>query len=321
MGGPLSVVPHTGRLAKASAMGLLVLLATFLVIAWYGFLDPTVNSDGIDQGDTWHVLTGDASMTTIPATAAQKELTDGSASSIWLPIDGVAGVSNWFGIVAFGFGVPPLTFNFRQAMEEPQHLVRATWWAMLIVAGSYIAIGAFWALFPDIDGDVLHELPSIGWIPTLTRLSMVLVVLVTAPLLIVPCGELLEGKLVRLCPHNEDNHEDEYRKSPGDWRLKAAVRWSICLVCAAISTFVPGFVNVLSFVGCCCVAVVGFCVPPLLHLILSLQKANRHQRLLESSLAVSLAYDLALFLWGLLATAVSTIYTFREISSAEEQST
>ena len=198
-------------------------------------------------------------------------------------------------------------------MAEPSLLVPATKWAMLLVAVSYIVIGAGLLYpFPDIDGDVLHELPSTGFIPTTTRIAMVLVVLVTAPLLIVPCGELLEGKFVgSVC------HQLEPEKA---WRLKAIVRWGICLVCASISVFVPGFVNVLSFVGCLCVACVGFVIPPFLHLILSL-KANRGRHesggsiSCEELLAPSIWVDVALLLWGLLATIVGTFYTFQEVSS------
>ncbi|CAB9509775.1 expressed unknown protein [Seminavis robusta] len=301
--GPLSVVPHTGHLAKASAMGLLVLVATFVVIAWYGFF---VEND--DNSQTWHVLASDSPMMENINTTAQ------DSGSFWWPRAGMGGVSQWFGICVFGFGITPLAFSFRQAMQEPQQLVPATSWAMTLVALSYILLGVGLLIpFPNIQGDVLHELPSVGWIPTLTRISMVLVVLVTAPLLIVPCGELVEGKIASFWHHDDDDDEWTFHKTP--WWLKATVRWSICLLCAAISSFVPGFVNVLSFVGCCCVAVVGFCVPPFLHLILSVRFGLPRGSLSARSLACSIAMDTALLVWGFLATVVSTVYTFWELSA------
>ena len=323
--GPLSVVPHTGHLAQASAMGLLVLLATFLVIAWYGFVvGPDSVADG-EQNNNWHVLTGDnlsaLTTTTIPSVHPP-------ATSLWFPKNGLAGASQWFGCVVFGFGIAPLTFSFREAMHEPRRLVPSTWMAMALVSVSYIVIGVGLLYpFPDIKGDVLHELPTTGWLPTATRLAMMLVVLVTAPLLIVPCGELLEGKLAGWSFHHETESSDydhATQQPHKSWRLKALVRWSLCLVCAAISCFVPGFVNVLSFVGCCCVAVVGFCLPPFLHIILSVKKNARHlptsrsriQILMEQLMDPSLWMDVALLVWGLLATAISTYYTFREISSS-----
>lgn len=333
---PLVVVPHTGKLARISAMGLLVLLATFVVIAWYGFFS-LVPPDDASTGhkDVWHVLTGDASATHAPTTTREERaFTEIVDSCIWLPQQGIAGVSQWFGIAVFGFGVAPLAFNFRQGMREPQHLVKATWWALLSVSGAYIVIGlGLLYPFPHIDGDLLTALPPNGPLPTLTRLAMVVVVLVTAPLLIVPCGEIVEGKIMGSllqqqagqCNREEraTEEEEEYHHHmlppSTEWRLNAGVRWSICLVCAAISTFVPGFVNVLSFVGCCCVAVVGFCVPPFLHLILSLKKARSwsHSQplVLGTSSRYSVLFDLALLVWGLLATGVSTVYTFKEVSS------
>jgi hypothetical protein len=200
---------------------------------------------------------------------------------------------------------------------------------MLIVALSYVILGiGLLYPYPAIQGDVLHELPTTGLVPTATRLAMVLVVLVTAPLLIIPCAELLEGKLAATVTR------DKMPEGQIGRIQSFLIRWGICLVCAAISTFVPGFVNVLSFVGCCCVAVVGFCVPPFLHLILTLQREHyaaavrqngddgpRQQRASSSGqqwqfLALSFSLDGILLLWGLFATVVGAVYTFREISSS-----
>jgi hypothetical protein len=125
--GPLSVVPHTGHLAKASAMGLMVLFATFAVIAWYGFLVS-------GESSSWHVLTGDEASLEMTTSATSHNNDHPIAPSVetmndfWFPHNGIQGVSVWFGCIVFGFGIVPLTFNFREAMKEPHKLVRpATW--------------------------------------------------------------------------------------------------------------------------------------------------------------------------------------------------
>lgn len=293
--GSLSIVPHTGYLAKASVVGLAALLLSFCVIAWYGFLG---GGTSVEEGDRWSLSSGDAASDS-PAVENASTSSSTSITDFLLPINGLAGVSQWFGCVVFGFGVTPLTFNFKEAMAEPHHLLLATKWSMLAVAIVYtiFGLGLLW-LFPHIHGDVLHELPAEGWVPTATRLAMVLVVLATAPLIIVPCGEIIEKRLLVV-------FNLQTSRAHHIWRYRVIVRWSICLVCATISAMVPGFVDVLSFVGCCCVAVVGFCLPPFLHLVLTWQRGTP---------VASLGFDMALLVWGVLATVVSTVYTFQEVS-------
>jgi hypothetical protein len=253
--GPLSVVPDMGYLSKASATGLVVLGLTFTVIAAFGDF----------QG--FHGLA-------------------------LLPQDGLSGVSHWFGCVVFGFGVVPLTYNFHESMAEPSKMVSATSVALAGVALAYIIIGSgLVLLYPNVEGDILQNLPTHGVLPTLVRLAMVVVVLVTAPLLIVPCGELIEDKLA----------EEE-----ASTQLRVVVRLGVCFVCTIISFSVPGFVYVLSFVGCCFVGLVGFIVPPLLHLILT----NHHFANKKSFLL-----DCGMLLWGLAATIISSVYTFRKMMS------
>ena len=256
--GSLSVVPNMGYLSKASALGLIILGLTFGVIAAFG-----------DFHGTFHGLS-------------------------FLPQNGLSGISHWFGCVVFGFGVVPLTYNFHESMAEPDQMVPATGVALAGVALVYIAIGCgLVVLYPNVDGDILQNLPSTGVLPILVRLAMAVVVLVTAPLLIVPCGELIEDKLVA------DGEQTSTR-------LRASVRLGVCFLCTIISVLVPGFVYVLSFVGCCFVALVGFVVPPLLHLILTSGehcKANKYGFLL----------DCCMFLWGLIATIISSIFTFQKI--------
>jgi hypothetical protein len=61
----------------------------------------------------------------------------------------------------------------------------------------------------------------------------------TAPLLIVPCGQLLEGKW-----QMEDNR----------WRCDL----TICAVAVLVAVALPSFVQDLIFVGCACVGMVSF---------------------------------------------------------------
>lgn len=252
--GPLSVVPDMGYLSKASALGLLVLGVTFGVIAAFG------DVQGVFHG--WSMQ----------------------------PQYGLSGVSHWFGCVVFGFGVVPLTYNFQESMAEPHAMVSATGVALLNVALAYIVIGSGLVLmYPDVEGDILQNLPMTGVLPMLVRIAMVLVVLVTAPLLIVPCGELIEEKVAA--------------DGTASTQLRAIVRLGVCFLCTIISVSVPGFVYVLSFVGCCFVALVGFVIPPLLHLVLTRggQGTNRYCFLL----------DCGMLLWGLTATIISSVYTFK----------
>jgi hypothetical protein len=259
--GLLSIVPDMGYLTKASATGLTVLFITFSVIAWYGDY----------KGMAWN----------------------------WWPQDGMSGVSTWFGCVVFGFGVVPLTFNMQEAMEEPSRMIGASFQGFSAVAVTYAILGlGLLLLYPDVDGDVLQELPTTGILPTAVRLAMVVVVMVTAPLLVVPCGELLEGKIQIVVP------------AETTMLMRVFVRLSICVLCSFISVFVPGFVNVLSFVGCFCVALVSFVVPPLLHVVLLEKSANNTVLTKRARLL-----DLVMLVWGISATIITSVYTFRKMGS------
>jgi amino acid permease len=284
--GPMSAVPDIGYLSKASAAGLGVLLFAFTVIAAYGLLfdyhDPSEN--------------------TIVATtaAASYDGANGGDNTMvwnWFPENGLEGVSTWFGCVVFGYGVAPLTFSFRESMAEPAHMVRASAMALIVVATSYVVVGVgLYSLFPTISGDVLHMLPAEGWLPVVIRLSMAVVIFVTAPLLIVPCGQLIEGKIIK-----EVSATSSTRIMP--YWIRAPVRVGIALTCVFISVMVPGFVSVLSLVGCASVATVGFVVPPLLFLRLRLSRPWTWD----------LALDVVMLVWGTIATGISTSYTFHNV--------
>lgn len=246
----LSLVPDIGFLSNASAIGLLALLASVVIIAGYGLQEYEASN------------------------------TAGVFSSLSFWPESLSGVSRWFGCLAFGFGVAPLTYNFRESMREPDQMVPATGVAFGVVAIAYIAAGlGLFVLFPGVTGEVLHELPPQGIVPLVTRLAMVWVALTTAPLLLVPCAELLEGK----------------------WRTqnRVAVRVGIVGLAVIVAVLLPSFVQALAIVGCACVGVVGFCLPPLFHLRLSYRsgRANGSRTVLVDSL---------LLVWGCVATIVST---------------
>jgi amino acid permease len=265
----ISLVPNIGFLSHFSAIGLIVLLGAFLVIAGHGIVEQSNWSESSSDDDI------------IVEAAA-------SSSSLALWPESIAGISSWFGCVIFSFGVPPLTYNFHSSMKEPDRLIPATLWGFSFVAVAYMIAGVgLYALYPNLTGEVLHELPHTGVLPTLTRLGMVTVVWMTAPLLIVPCGQLLEGKW-----QMEDN--------------RVAVRFGICAVAVLVAVALPSFVQVLSFVGCACVGMVSFCVPPVLHLKLSLSSASKVDR--TTSAAVLL--DAFMLAWGVIATVISTYYSF-----------
>jgi amino acid permease len=291
---PLSVVPDMGYLAKASAFGLTILGLALAVIAGNGIL--LGHSNNHDD-----------------ATTSLYNSLD------WRPREGLTGISRWFGCLVFGFGVVPLTFNFQESMREPTKMIQATNAALFGVASLYIGIGIFLSfLYPNIPGDVLHELPPTGAIPTLTRLAMVLVILATTPLLIVPCGELLEGKIQhqlslqgdgRISSHVGTRHGRPRRPTSHETEqfVKIVVRFGISFTTAAISVGIPGFVDALSFVGCFCVALVSFCIPPFLHFVLLLRsrrcKGWNHY-----------AVDATMLAWGLAATCITTITTLHKLA-------
>ena len=291
--GPLSCVPHMGYLARASAMGLLVLAATFVVLGVYGLEE----YNSLKQ----------------PHHSAE------IVSSV-LPEHGLWGISHWFGCVVFSFGVAPLTYNFRSSMADPTQMVPATGYALMGVALAYMGLGiGFWMLFPDLEGDLLQELPLTGFLPVITRLAMVVVVLTTAPLLIVPCGELMESKISYAATQSmilftSSRNRNQYHERLNDDHdhhqfRRILFRFGICFLGVGISIYVPGFVDVLSFVGCCCVACLGFCIPPLLHALLCFQ-ARQYRPWNGWTMLV----DVLMLSWGIFATVVSTAYTFRQIS-------
>ena len=286
--GTIAIVPDIGYLSRASGMGLVVLFTAFLVIAGYALVDPTVDASS--------PLTTNADM---PTTSAPNE----NLVLLW-PMS-ISSISHYYGIAVFGYGAVPLTYNFQESMEEPSRIVSATANAMILVAVSNIALGVgLYVLFPNLTSDILHELPSTGLLPSITRIAMVGTIIATAPLLIVPCSDLLEGRWVNVV------HSAGFRR--------IIVRYGLVSICVIVAVSLPDFVEVLALVGCFCVALVSFCVPPTIHLrllCLAQVKHNKQSRGTrpridsESFPFKQVMLDVILLVWGVVATVVSTVCT------------
>jgi amino acid permease len=241
----LSLVPHVGALKYASALGMLVLFLTFGVIFFYGLSDCNQESVTIN---------------------------------VWP--SSIDGLSQWFGVIVFGFGIVPMTYNYRSSMQRPEDIVHVTVHAMSGTACAYVLIGwGLYALFPSLQGDVLSELPRHGFLPIATRLAMVTVVLMTAPFLIVPCAELIEGKFQHVG--------------------RVFTRLTICGISCTLAILFPHFVQALSLVGSTCVAAVSFCVPALLHRRLVRMRSEQELQHLAN-------IDLFMFVLGIVLTVIST---------------
>ena len=192
-------------------------------------------------------------------------------------------------------------------------------------------------LYPDIDNDLLSQIPHGGILATITRLAMIVVVLATAPLLIVPCSEIIEGKMIstttssQQCQdhHNEINGalQQQQRHQVVSLRTRIVTRAGLCLFTVGIAVVLPGFVAVLSFVGCFSVALVSFGVPPFLHWVLLHHQTYGDNRNTESGGVqggtqayplMASVMDLILFLSGIAITAVTTLFTFRKLLMVEE---
>jgi hypothetical protein len=144
---PLSIVPDIGYLNRTSAAGLSVLAFAVLVIAGYGLLN-------------------------FPE--------DISKSLQWFPLDGLTGASNFFGCTVFGFGVVPFTYNYQESMAKPKKLPWITFLSLSLLAITYIVLGiGLLLLYPNVENDILAELPEEGVLPIVTRLAMVIVVMVS----------------------------------------------------------------------------------------------------------------------------------------------
>lgn len=101
------------------------------------------------------------------------------------------------------------------------------------------------------------------------------------------CGEMIEGKL------NIDGSNNMMHRN--------MIRILLCSICTVLAAFMPGFVPIISFVGCFCVSIVGFVLPPLFFLRLS------------NSRQVDFLSGGILLLFGVITTFVTSVMTFRDL--------
>ena len=123
---------------------------------------------------------------------------------------------------------------------------------------------------------------------------MSIVIFATIPLITVPTGDLIYGKLPMSV------------KGDNAGRITTSIRIMVCLVSAYVSVAVPDFVSAISFTGCLCVASLSFVYPPLVHLVLRYKFCRQKKNRIFCS-------DILLLLWGIAATAVSTTLTFQSM--------
>jgi len=213
--------------------------------------------------------------------------------------ENLSAASSWFGVVVFGFGVVPFVYNFRESMENPQRVNLSLQLGLFEVYIGYIIIsnGIQMLFSPSYSfaGDVLQAMPD-TWISLVVRLLMTFVVSVTAPLIVIPCGELIEGKLGIENAQHTSMHK------------RIVVRVTFCLVCIVFSAYVPnGFVHVVSFIGCFCVAMTGFVLPPLFCIQLTTKRQS------WQGLNSMILCDIGALMVGIIATAITSVLTFREL--------
>ena len=199
---------------------------------------------------------------------------------------------------------------YRESMENPQRVNLSLQLGLFEVYIGYIIIsnGIQMLFSPSYSfaGDVLQAMPD-TWISLVVRLLMTFVVSVTAPLIVIPCGELIEGKL-----GIENSQHTSMHK-------RIVVRVTFCLVCIVFSAYVPnGFVHVVSFIGCFCVAMTGFVLPPLF----CIQLTTKRQSLTtphtnRNGLDSMLLCDFGALMVGIIATAITSVLTFRELIAME----
>ena len=268
----LSCSPDVSFLSKFSIIGLLALALSFIVIVWQGL---------VENG-----LTGFQSTT---LNLWPRNITD---------------ASSWFGVVVFGYGIVPFILNFHESMKAPQHIGLAMKMGLALVFFGYIIISSgvriLFSPSHSFDGDVLQALPTNSWLALIVRLLMTFVVAMTAPLIVVPCGEMIEGKL------GIGMHE-VYKR--------IAIRVLLCVLCTGLAEYAPGFVHIVSFIGCFCVSIVGFVLPPLF--CIQLRHDNSKDR---TSKMDFLSYcDIGALVIGIITTIVTSTMTFSEMRRSQQQ--
>lgn len=220
------------------------------------------------------------------------------------------GLAEFFGVASFCFGVPPLAFPIEGSMRRPERFPSAMWWSMAGVALLYIITAETVAiLYPAVPSNVLFALPMNSPLATAARLLVALVCLLSYPLAMVPLAGSVEMAAVAAAEKAPDPETTPLRGGRAaetgtriaGLRLRAVlVRIALVLASGVCATVVPCFGVVISFIGAFSVALVGFVLPPLLHLCLV---PSLHRR--------TYCIDLALLILGTVATIVSSFITLK----------
>lgn len=340
---PLSCAKSLSFLSYTSLFGVIALLLSFATIIALGI--------------------NNTPPAAIAAAAAAAKA--GGAPSVWTRAfaTDAQGLSRFFGITCFSFGIPPLLFPIQGSMSRPEFFGSAVRLALVSVAAAYILIAEATVLLYDfaIPPNILSVLPD-SILATFVRLLMVMVCLLTYPLAIVPLCEsvqkALEGPRVSRIYRweslqrassqyeerqgfnhlvsstslqdqesgvtaaasaatttpaappvlrggsSEGNHMPRYQQKHSEaesaWSWKRLLlRAAIVFTTAVLSTVVPCFGVVVSFMGAFSVAILSFVLPPLFHLLLFNARLLRKEAL----------WDLFMFLFGLLACVSATSLT------------
>jgi len=183
----------------------------------------------------------------------------------------------------------------RDSMHEPSQVNDSLKLGLSMVYFGYVSIsnGISILFSPSFtfEGDVLQSMPGTS-IALLVRLLFIVVISLTAPLIVIPANELIEGKL------GLENSEH-----------KILVRVVFCLICIGLAEFVTGgFVHVVSFIGCFCVSLTSFVLPPLFVLQLSSQ-----QKKTSTSIDLVMLCDSMVLLLGVISTIITSTLTFQEL--------
>ena len=207
-----------------------------------------------------------------------------------------------FLLLKVGLGTVPFTFNLQESMHDPSQMMKATKISLWIVYITYVVSAEllsiiFWPTIHGFQSDVISALPYNSFLSRTIKISMSIVILSTVPLIIVPFGDLMQQKL------GMKNH--------GNGGI--VVRISLCIVCASVSILVPNFVYVISFIGCCCVAMTSYTFPALVHICCLLKLRQSRTRILSKVEWRHLYLDGILAPMGLISCILTSSLTFQEM--------
>ena len=246
----LCLFSDLASLSKFSAMGLVAIAFSFVVIVYHGLS-----------------LNGTSGFTTSTFSEAR-----GGTLTLLPPSFSTFAV--YYGTASFCFGITPVTFSMKSSMKDPTKMAAANRLALLCTYTFYAIVGTFVILLysppnaPALKGDILAALPPGSPLTLAVRASMIVVCVVSYPLCLVPCADiitaaLLDAPLLSLL-----------RPSP----LRFFLRLTLVTTTTLVAAKIPSFVLVVSLIGCFCVGVVSFVFPPLFHRRLVGERVEREER-------------------------------------------